>query len=176
MCSARLTKNIKRIEQTYGVKITNRGTELKISGEGRGGGPRRPCHRGPAPAGRKGRDDRRAEGALSDRPCFQRERGQDRRNGEGRRLHHSKGPSCQGKDPWTAALYEGHFEKYHHDRRRSGWYRQDIPRRGGCRGGLPREGSQPHHPDAPRCRGGRTARVPARRPAEQGRPVSAPAV
>ena len=27
------TINIKRIEQTYGVKITNRGTELKISGE-----------------------------------------------------------------------------------------------------------------------------------------------
>ena len=26
-------ENIKRIEQTYGVKITNRGTELKISGE-----------------------------------------------------------------------------------------------------------------------------------------------
>ena len=26
-------ENIKRIEQTYGVKITNRGTELKISGD-----------------------------------------------------------------------------------------------------------------------------------------------
>ena len=26
-------ENIKRIEQTYGVKITNRGTELKLSGE-----------------------------------------------------------------------------------------------------------------------------------------------
>ena len=33
-------ENIKRIEQTYGVKITNRGTELKISGEA---APSRAC-------------------------------------------------------------------------------------------------------------------------------------
>ncbi len=26
-------ENIKRIEQTYGVRITNRGTELKVTGE-----------------------------------------------------------------------------------------------------------------------------------------------
>ena len=60
-------ENIKRIEQTYGVKITNRGTELKMLGRGRGGGPgQRRAIEGLLPAGRKGRDDRRAEGALSD--------------------------------------------------------------------------------------------------------------
>ena len=48
-------ENIKRIEQTYGVKITNRGTELKISGEDEAADRAAPCHRGPAPAGRKGR-------------------------------------------------------------------------------------------------------------------------
>ena len=32
-------ENIKRIEDTYHVKITNRGTELKVSGEEEAAGP-----------------------------------------------------------------------------------------------------------------------------------------
>ena len=31
-------ENIKRIESEFGVQITNRGTELKIQGDERGGG------------------------------------------------------------------------------------------------------------------------------------------
>lgn len=92
-------ENIKRIEQTYGVKITNRGTELKISGEDEAADRAGRAIEGLLLLGGEGRDDRRAEGALSDRPCFQRERGQDRQNGEGRCLYHGQGPSLSRQRP-----------------------------------------------------------------------------
>lgn len=71
-------ENIKRIEQTYGVKITNRGTELKISGEDEAADRAGRAIEGLLLLAAKGETIDEPEGALSDRPCFQRERGQDR--------------------------------------------------------------------------------------------------
>ena len=42
--------------------------------------------------------------------------------------------------------------------------------------GVPRAEDQPHHSHAPRGRGGRAARLSARRPAEQGRSLPPPAL
>lgn len=135
-------ENIKRIEQTYGVKITNRGTELKISGEDEAADRAGRAIEGLLLLAAKGETiDEQKVRYLIDLVSS----GNEDKIGEMAKdvvCITGQGPSCQGKDPWTAALYEGHFEKYHHDRRRSGRYRQDIPRRGGGRGGLPREGGQ----------------------------------
>ena len=66
--------------------------------------------------------------------------------------------------------------QHDHVRHRPGRHRQDVPggRDGGRRAVAPR--GQPHHPHAPRGRGRRAARLPARRPDGEGRPVPAPAV
>ena len=58
-------------------------------------------------------------------------------------------------------------------RRRPGRHRQDLAR-GRARGRAVRaQGGRPHHPVAPRGRGRRAARLPARRHAREGRSVSA---
>ena len=63
-----------------------------------------------------------------------------------------------------------------HLRGRPRRHRQDVPRDGdGRRRALAPRG-QPHHPHPPRRRGRRAARLPARRPDGEGRPVPAPAV
>ena len=48
------------------------------------------------------------------------------------------------------------------------WHGQDLSRRRRRGRGVPRAEDQPHHSHAPRGRGGRAARLSARRPAEQG--------
>ena len=111
-------ENIKRIEQTYGVRITNRGTELKVTGEEEAADRGARAIEGLLTLAAKGRDDRRAEGALSDRAGLERKRRSDRPDGQGRRLHHGQGQADQGQDPRSAALYEGHSEKHDYDRRR----------------------------------------------------------
>ena len=63
-----------------------------------------------------------------------------------------------------------------HVRHRPGRHRQDVPGDGdGDRRALAPRG-QPDHPQPPRGRGRRAARLPARRPDGEGRPVPAPAV
>lgn len=169
-------ENIKRIEQTYGVKITNRGTELKISGEDEAADRAGRAIEGLLLLAAKGETiDEQKVRYLIDLVSS----GNEDKIGE-----MAKDVVCitaKGRPVKAKTLGQQRYMKAISKNtitigRRSGRYRQDIPRRGGGRGGLPREGGQPHHPDAPRRRGGRTARVPARRPAEQGRPVSAPAV
>ena len=63
-----------------------------------------------------------------------------------------------------------------HVRRRSGGHRQDVPGHGDGRRRTLAPRGQPDHPDPPRGRGRRAARLPARRPDGEGRPVPAPAV
>ena len=65
---------------------------------------------------------------------------------------------------------------HRHHRRGPRRNRQDLSGGGGGGGRLPGQAGQPHHPDPPR-RGGRgAAGLPARRPAEQGGPLSAAVV
>ena len=61
-------------------------------------------------------------------------------------------------------------------RRRPGRHRQDVPGDGDGDGRAVAARGQPDHPHAPGGRGRRAARLPARRPDGQGRPVPAPAV
>ena len=63
-----------------------------------------------------------------------------------------------------------------HLRHRPGRHRQDLSRRR-LRGRCARaQHGAAHHPDAPGGRGRRAARLPARRPGAEGRPVPAPAL
>ncbi len=55
-------------------------------------------------------------------------------------------------------------------------HRQDVPRNRARRVGALRPAGRAHHPHAPGRRGGRAARLPARRRARQGRPVHAAAL
>ena len=58
-------------------------------------------------------------------------------------------------------------------RHRPGRHRQDLARGGLCGRAVRAQGGRPHHPVAARGRGRRAARLPARRPAREGRSVSA---
>ena len=71
----------------------------------------------------------------------------------------------------------GRDRRQHRDLRdRPGRYRQDLPGDGQGRPGPAAEGSQPHHPDPSRRRGGGAARLPARHAQRQDRPLPAAAV
>lgn len=86
-------ENIKRIEQTYGVKITNRGTELKISGEDEAADRAGRAIEGLLLLAAKGETiDEQKVRYLIDLVSSGNE---DKigRNGEGRRLYHGQGPS-----------------------------------------------------------------------------------
>ena len=61
-------------------------------------------------------------------------------------------------------------------RHRPGRHRQDVPRDGAGGRGAARARGRADHPDAPRGRGRRAARLPARRHDGEGRPVPAPAL
>ena len=67
-------------------------------------------------------------------------------------------------------------ESHGHVRDRPGRHRQDVPRDGARRRGALGAPGRADHPHAPRGRGGRAARLPARRHAREGRPVPAPAL
>ena len=66
--------------------------------------------------------------------------------------------------------------EHDHVRHRPRRHRQDLPRDGARRRRAVRAAGRAHHPHAPGGRGGRAARLPAGRPAREGRPVPAPAV
>ena len=71
----------------------------------------------------------------------------------------------------------GRHRRQHRDLRdRTGRYRQDLPGHGQGRPGAAAEGSQPHHPDPSGRGGGGAARLPARHPQRQDRPLPAPAL
>ena len=76
-----------------------------------------------------------------------------------------------------AAVSRRDRQARHRLRHRAGRHRQDLPG-DGAGGVVPagQEACQPHHPGAAGGRGGREARVPARRPAGEGQPVPAAAL
>ena len=66
--------------------------------------------------------------------------------------------------------------EHDHVRHRPGRHRQDVPRRRARRRRAEPPRGQPDHPHAPRGRGRRAPRLPARRPHGEDRPLPAPAV
>ena len=82
----------------------------------------------------------------------------------------------RAEDGEPEALRRRDPQPHGHVRDRPGGHRQDLPRDGARRRRARREAGRPDHPHAPRGRGGRAARLPARRHAREGRPVPAAAL
>lgn len=153
--------NIKQIEAEFGVKVTNRDTELKIQGDveqvdyaaraieallslsAKGEEIDAQKVRYLISLVKTGNEDKVGE-IAKDVVCV---------TGEG--------PPGQGQDARSAEISQGHREEYHHHRRRPGRYRQNLSRCGAGRRGLPCQRGQPHHPDAARGRGRGAAGLPA---------------
>ena len=129
-------ENIKRIEEALGVKIVNRGSELKITGEEEAAD----------------KAVRTVDGLLSWRPVGSRSMNSGCaisspwcrrtmtiwcRRWPRCGLHHRQRKAHQGKDGGPRDLYEGHPEQYHHLGRWWLGHRQDLPCRGGCGGSIP---------------------------------------
>ena len=75
-----------------------------------------------------------------------------------------------------APVSRGDRPARHRVRDRPRGHRQDLPGDGAGRGVPAAEEGEPHHPGASGGRSRREARIPARRPAGEGEPVSASAV
>ena len=160
--------------------------------------PRAPgVHRAPArqPADPGGRRAPRRERPRRDRRAGRARRGRppDRRPYGRRRARHARGrpgrPLGLRRRRLAPPQQEDRAEDRHaegvrrrdppldgHVRHRPGRHRQDVPRDGDGRRGAARARRGAHHPDAPRGRGRRAARLPAGRPDGEGRSVPAPAL
>ena len=99
--------------------------------------------------------------------------------GAGRRLRSCCRACARSSQPKTAgqAQYlQAHLRARHRRRHRPGRHGQDVPRRGRRRRHARAQAGAAHRPRAAGGRGRRVARLPARRPAGEGRPVPAAAV
>ena len=154
--------NIKQIEAEFGVKVTNRDTELKIQGDVEQVDYAARAIEALLSLSAKGEEiDAQKVRYLISTSFPDRQRGQGRRDRQGRRLRHGQGPPGQGQDPRTAALSQGHFEKntITIGVGPAGTGKTYLAVAAGrARPSAPEDG-QPHHSDAPRRRGGRAARA-----------------
>ncbi len=80
------------------------------------------------------------------------------------------------QDAQPEALRRRDRRAHHRLRDRPGRYRQDLPGHGQGRAGAAGQDGQPDHPDPAGGGGGGAARVPARHPLREDRPVPAPAL
>ena len=114
-----------------------------------------------------GRHAARAEGRRAGRP-------------PGRRAHPGHPlvprPDDPAQDAEPEALRRRDRQAHDRVRDRPGRHRQDLPGDGQGGRGAAGQGGQPDHPDPARGRGGRAARLPARHPLREDRPVPAPAL
>ncbi len=85
-------------------------------------------------------------------------------------------PHDPAEDAEPEALRRRDRQPHHRVRHRSGRYRQDLPGDGQGGAGAAGQAGQPDHPDPAGGRGRGAARLPARHPERQDRPVPAPAV
>ena len=144
--------------------------------------------RSTASRGRRGRRDRRARARRAHRAGPRDRARHDRRGHRRARPARVAGRDPRGRrlapplqagraeDRQPEALRRLDPQATRHVRHRPGRHRQDVPRRrAGRRRAEPPRG-QPDHPHAPRGRGRRAPRLPARRPHGEDRPLPAPAV
>ena len=163
-------ENVKKIEQAFGVHITNRNTELKVTAEDEEA----------VDAGARAIEALLSLAAKGEEIDDQKVRyliDLVRAGKEEQVTKMAKDVVCvtaKGRPVKAKTIgQQTYLQKHDHHRRRPCRYGQDVP--GRCAGGrgFPGKGSQPHHPDASRRRSGRAAGLPPGRFAEQGRPVSA---
>ena len=145
--------NIKQIEAEFGVKVTNRDTELKIQGDveqvdyaaraieallslsAKGEEIDAQKVRYLISLVKTGNEDKVGE-IAKDVVCVT-----------------AKGRPVKAKTLGQQKYLKAIEKEYHHHRRRPGRYRQNLSRCGAGRRGLPCQRGQPHHPDAARGRG-----------------------
>ena len=143
-------ENVKKIEQAFGVHITNRNTELKVTAEDEEA----------VDAGARAIEALLSLAAKGEEIDDQKVRyliDLVRAGKEEQVTKMAKDIVCvtaKGQDHRPADLSQGHLQKHDHHRCRPCRYGQDVP--GRCAGGrgFPGKGSQPHHPDASRRRSG----------------------
>ena len=94
------------------------------------------------------------------------------------RRHHARrqGQAGATEDGRPEALHRRDPRERHHVRARPGRHRQELAGRGDGRAGAAAQAGAADHPHPSGGRGRRAARLPARRPDGQDRPVPAPAV
>ena len=168
-------ENIKKIETEFGVKIVNRGTELKVQGEAEAADQGARALEGLLALAAKGEaiDEQKVRYLIELVKT-----GNEDKVGE-----IAKDVVCvtaKGRPVKAKTLGQQKYLKAIErtpSRSASGPRapaRRISPLR--SRRGVPREDGQPHHPDAAGGRGGGAAGLSAGRPAEQGGPLSAPAL
>ncbi len=169
-------ENLKHLESLFDVRIRTQGHDLLVDGDSPGVRERRSHRRSAVLA-----DARRLQ-------AVERRRQDRRRSGRAGqavdlREHFLKGSLTPAGKRRVAPKtinqrrYLDAIERQRHRlRHRSGRHRQDLSG-DGAGGRVPgREEGEPHHPGAAGGRGGREARVPARRPAGEGQSVPAAAL
>ena len=88
----------------------------------------------------------------------------------------NRGRTIRPEDAEPEALRRRDRQAHHRLRHRPGRHRQDLPRDGQGRGGAAGQAGQPDHPDPARGRGRGAARLPARHPQREDRPLPAAAL
>ena len=88
----------------------------------------------------------------------------------------NRGRTIRPEDGQPEALRRVDRQQHDHLRHRPRRHRQDLPRDGEGRAGAAGQGGQPDHPEPPGRRGGGAARLPARHPEREDRPLPAPAL
>ena len=130
-------ENIKRIEEALNVRVVNRGTDLRVSGDEEMADKAVRTLEGLLSLAAKGEtiDEQQVRYLIA--LVNEGNDAQVGADGEGCGVHHRQGKTHQGQDRRSAELHEGHHEEHHHHRRRPRGYRQDLSGSGRRRGGLP---------------------------------------
>ena len=143
-------ENVRKIEDAFGIKITNRNNELKVTGDEEAAD--KGCRAIEALLALSAKGEEIDEQKVRYLINLVNTGNEDQVSKMAKDVVcvTAKGRPVKAKTIGQQNYLKAIEKKHHHHRRRPRRYGQDVSCRGRGRRGFPRQNSQPHHPDAPR--------------------------